>query len=218
MQTGLLLALSLAQLLILMTAAKLVPTDEGCVDPKGLQACVKETDASFTQRALKCNETAAATGGTISEGDCLNQLNNWQNAAYLGCSIQGCWNKVCIYPSYLRPYLRCMQMMLDAQRTRSPGSSSYRRLMSTCLNRFMAAPINFLWFNTSLNLECSALSVIPSCRPRPRLLVPAVSIFKPPGGIVLPVIVHLTHCPLYIYWAKLYHQGTFSRAVRSILV
>lgn len=85
---------SVLSCLLILTTAKLVPNGDGCADPAGVVKCVEKTDATFLSEGMKCNETEAATGGRITEADCLRQLDLWQDAAYIGCYIQSCWNKV----------------------------------------------------------------------------------------------------------------------------
>lgn len=79
---------------LLFTTAKLYPTGEGCVDPTGVETCVTDVDSLFYAMGSKCNETEATSGGQRTEADCLRQLSLWQDAAYIGCYIQSCWNKV----------------------------------------------------------------------------------------------------------------------------
>lgn len=80
--------------LSLFATAKLYPTGEGCADPTGVETCVADIDSQFYAMGSKCNETETTSGGQRTEADCLRQLSLWQDAAYIGCYIQSCWNKV----------------------------------------------------------------------------------------------------------------------------
>lgn len=80
--------------LSLLTTAKLFPTGDGCADPTGIESCVADIDSQFLAMGMQCNETEAASGGQRTQADCLRSLDLWQDAAYIGCYIQSCWNKV----------------------------------------------------------------------------------------------------------------------------
>lgn len=65
------------------------PSPDGCVDPAGLTKCVEKENTDFVSCGTQCNTTT-----TRNKQDCLMGCGLFRDAAYLGCQVQSCWNKV----------------------------------------------------------------------------------------------------------------------------
>ena len=67
------------------------PVGDGCVDPSGLAKCVQAQDKDFVTCGTQCNQTSSSPA---RRNECLVGCGIWQSAAYIGCEVQSCWNKV----------------------------------------------------------------------------------------------------------------------------
>jgi hypothetical protein len=66
----------------------MVPSGDGCVDPSGLAACVKEADRATDTCASNCDQSSS------EYSECYGGCGIGQHEEYIACFVQSCWNQV----------------------------------------------------------------------------------------------------------------------------